>query len=231
MPAECCSSEITAIDLSLSPPTGNRWNSSNFTLSSRLFYEFILMTKLFSLIIFCLDGCNMMKRSYYSVYTSAHSNATLISIHISEQKAIQQKVLLQIRARGIFLHLIKLTPATALPSFMVRKIRCQTRFSQEGGALCAETCWLGMFSSSTSDLVFFSGPQQSKSSYGFKTFHCLLNHKTNCPGSSFEWDFFFLPPSKQSPTAACSMIQGSPHLIKWTSLSLLRITHQSAKRW
>lgn len=93
------------------------------------------------------------------------------------------------KVKGIFLHLVKLAPATALPSFMVRKIRRQTHLSQ-GGSIVLNLL--------TEHVLIFTNwfgvhlrPTAAQSSYGFKAFHCRLNHNTNSPGSGLNENFFF----------------------------------------
>ena len=114
----------------------------------------------------------------------------------------------------------KLAAATALSSFMVRKIRCQTHFSPG-----APHPYLNLL---TGHVPIFSvsfgvhlGTSAAQSSYGFKAPHHLLNHNTNCLNSGLNKRFFFFFSSHWSPPLVHMIcLRGSPHLIKWASPSL-----------
>lgn len=111
---------------------------------------------------------------------------------------------------------VKLASASALSSFMVRKIKCQTHLLPESRPLPPSTLQPADWASSHPrhcHLVFIldsqQQQQQQQSSHEFKALHRLLNHNTNCPGSGLNERFlvflvfFFLFPFQSLKSPRC----------------------------
>lgn len=121
----------------------------------------------------------------------------------------------------------KLAAATALSSFIVRKIRCQTHFSPGAPHL-----YLNLL---TGHVLIFSvsfgvhlGTSAAQSSYGFEAPHCLLNHNTNCLNSGLNKRFFFQ--SLKSPPGAYDLSTRLTALDQVGQPVSVGITHQSGKQ-
>lgn len=120
------------------------------------------------------------------------TNILLINIHcIPEYNYSRPQIELEKKGMGAFFSIWKeFASATALSSFMVRKIRCHTHLSQGAPHLNQNLLTLHVLIFA----VWFGVHLRlsaAQSSYGFKALHCLLNHNTNCPSSGLNKRFFF----------------------------------------
>lgn len=228
----------TAKAPSLSPPHGTVWNGKGCCLSLQRWFRFFQPEEWASIkqsLITVLFICSFM----LGWFLMRCRNLTNKCQHrrISDSHPLIQ---FEVRHRAFFSIWRKLASATALSSFMVRKIRCQTHLSQGPHSppnphppISTSTCWLGMFSSSPRDLVFILGSSAAQSSYGFKALCCLLNHNTNCPSSGLNKRFLFfsfLFSVAEVPPVHMICLWGSLHLIKWAQPVSVGITHQSGKQ-
>lgn len=157
-----------------------------------------------------------MSEINHSIWTYSHTNISVINIHHSFEYNDSQDTTRD-GAWSIFLHLKKLASATALPSFMVREIRCQTYGRLP---ISTSTCWLSMFSSSLWDVVFVLDPQQRNPHMDSKHSTVYLITIQNVPVLVWIRDFFFFFPVIEVPLVHMICLWGSLHLIKWASPSL-----------
>lgn len=166
-----------------------------------------------------------MSEINHSIWTYSHTNISVINIHHSFEYNDSQDTTRD-GAWSIFLHLKKLASATALPSFMVREIRCQTYGRLP---ISTSTCWLSMFSSSLWDVVFVLDPQQRNPHMDSKHSTVYLITIQNVPVLVWIRDFFFFS-SHWSTPGAYDLSMRLTALDQVGQPISVGITHQSGKQ-
>lgn len=137
------------------------------------------------------------------------------------------------KVKGIFLHLVKLAPATAPPSFMVRKIRRQTHLSH-GGLYLPEPADRACSHLHQTDLVFISGLLQRNphmDSKHFTVYLITIQIVLVLVWMRFLFLFFFFASKRSTRRIQYDPCVSLAALDQVDRSASVGITHQSGKHW